>query len=622
MRVLLTRPRDDTAALAGKLKAAGHDVLSEPMLEIHVLSSAGVDLAGAQAVLFTSANGVRAFAEVETRRDLPAFTVGDATAAAARTAGFTRVESAAGRVDDLARLVRERLSPANGALVHAAGRDVAGDLAGALGHDGFELRRAVLYVAEPARALSPEIARALKAGTVDAVIFYSARTAETFGRLINDAGLAFSLSHAIALGLSPAALEPIKPLPWARIEAASQPNEDELIRLLTRYEAEAIPPSAAPDDKKRRGLKGLFSALRSAKARPAPPPRPRFLVPMVWLAVLLSLGTFFLQTTQPPTPAPGLNAAADLRLTTLERRLDALARQQSQAAPDQETAGRLKALSDRVANLEARPAASTNQGDLAALTRRIDDLQAQFAAAQMAHQALSDRLTNIEKKVAAQPAGDQVAALTATNQQLSQQLAELQKQVATLSAARQDNAAREGILLAAGQVELAAASGAPVAPALATLQPLAGGDPRLAAAIAELQPIADRSVPSFEALAERFPTVATAAARAAQREPAASTTDNDLNSWWHGIVQRLSSAVTIRRVGDVTGDSLDARLARADQRLAARDLQGAVEALAGLTGAPATAVAGWLNDARARLTLDKAMSDLSAAAIATTRPPS
>lgn len=608
MRILLTRPRDDTAALADKLKAAGHDVLSEPMLEIRFLSNAGVDLSGAQAVLFTSANGVRAFAAVETRRDLPAFAVGDTTAAAARGAGFTRVESAAGRVDDLARLVRERLSPADGALVHAAGRDVAGDLAGALGQSGFELRRAVLYIAEPARALSSETVRALKSGTIDATVFYSARTAETFSRLVNDAGLTFSLSHAIALGLSPAAVEPIKSLPWARVGAAARPNEDELIRLLTRYEAEAVPSAAAPDDERPRGMKGLFARLTSARARPAPQPRPRFLVPLVWLAVLLSLGTFFLQTTQPPAPAPGLNGAANLRLTTLERRLDAVAREQGRAAPDQETATRLKALTDRVTALEARPAASADQGDVAALGRRVDDLQAQIA--------------DVQKKVDTQPAGDQLAALTTANQQLTQQVADLQKQVADLATTHRANAAHDSVLVAVGQIELAAAGGTPIGPALATLQPLAGDNPRLAAAVAELQQMADRPVPSFEALAARFPAMATAAARAAQDEKIVTASDSGTNLWWRGIVQRLSSAVTIRRVGDAAGDSPDARIARAEQRLAAHDLSGTVDALAGLTGAPARAVASWLDDARARLALDKAMGDLSAAAVAATQPPS
>lgn len=630
MRILLTRPRDDTAALADKLTAAGHDVLSEPMLEIRFVPGAGVDLEGAQAVLFTSANGVRAFAAAEARRDLPAFAVGEATAAAARRAGFARVESAAGRVDDLARLARDRLTPGAGALVHAAGRDVAGDLAGELGQAGFEVRRAVLYTAEAAQNLSPQTARALKGGEIDAVLFYSARSAQTFRRLIEEAGLTFSLGRVAALGLSHAAVEPVKSLPWARIETAARPDEGEILRLLATVAPataeRAEPPRSEPARDLSQRLAGLFSPKASPKASPKEPPaaspRPRFLVPMVWLAVLLSLGTFYLQATQPTQPLP--DPAANLRVATLERRLDALARSESRGIGDPQIATRLKELSDRVDALAARPAPVGGAADQGALAQRIDDLEKRLTAAQADRQALADQLGDIQKKLAGGLNNDQLAALSAENQRLSEQMADLQTQVGTLAVAHQQNAAREGVLLAAGQVALAAASGSPVAPGLATLRALSGDDPRLTAALAELQPVAERPVPSFESLAERFSSVETAALQAAQVEaaPPTATGGGQLEAWWHDMARRLSAAVTIRKVGEVAGDDPAARIARAEQRLASHDLAGAVEALAGLTGAPARAVASWLDEARARLALDKGLADLSSAAIAASGPPS
>src|SRR5262245_4293126 len=87
MRILLTRPREDTLALAEKLKARGHEILVEPMLEIRFAVDAAVDLASVRSLLFTSANGVRAFAAASKRRDLAALCVGDTTAAAARSLG-------------------------------------------------------------------------------------------------------------------------------------------------------------------------------------------------------------------------------------------------------------------------------------------------------------------------------------------------------------------------------------------------------------------------------------------------------------------------------------------------------------------------------------------------------
>jgi uroporphyrinogen-III synthase len=188
MRLLLTRPAEDSAALAVALEQRGHVVQIEPMLAIRPLPDAALDLAGAQALLLTSANGARALAGRPIQRDLPVFAVGDATALAAREAGFRQVGSAGGDVDGLARLVTARLDPAGGRLVHVAGGMVAGDLAGALGAAGFTVDRAVLYAAEPAETLSAACHQALTAGTLDGVLFFSPRSSRAFARLARMAG--------------------------------------------------------------------------------------------------------------------------------------------------------------------------------------------------------------------------------------------------------------------------------------------------------------------------------------------------------------------------------------------------------------------------------------------------
>ena len=169
MRILVTRPRDDAEGFAEKLRARGHAVLIEPLLDIRHLPGVTVDLDGVQALLFTSANGVRAFAAASPRRDLGVLAVGDATAAAARAVGFNAVQSAGGNVEDLARLAIAVLRPANGALFHAAGSAIAGDLSGRLEAAGFSVRRAVLYRAETATALTAETRAALASGAVDVV---------------------------------------------------------------------------------------------------------------------------------------------------------------------------------------------------------------------------------------------------------------------------------------------------------------------------------------------------------------------------------------------------------------------------------------------------------------------
>jgi len=232
MRLIVTRPRPDSEALTERLVAMGHQVLIEPMLSIRALPDAPLDLDGAAAVLLTSANGARALAERTSRRDLSVLAVSDATATAARDLGFTDVAAAGGDVVALAALVRQRLRPGDGVLVHVAGSAVAGDLAGDLGADGYQLRRAVLYEAETSRRLSASCRADLRAGDIDGILFFSPRSAATFVKLLQRDDLV-DICRAVELyGLSRAVADAAVNVPWKGQHIAAMPRQDDLLALL------------------------------------------------------------------------------------------------------------------------------------------------------------------------------------------------------------------------------------------------------------------------------------------------------------------------------------------------------------------------------------------------------
>src|SRR5689334_1055673 len=110
-RALVTRPREETEALTAALASRGVAAFVEPLVEVRFPPSDPLDLAGVQAVLCTSANGVRALARATTERGVRLLAVGDATASRARAEGFAAVESAGGDAGDLARLAAARLRP-------------------------------------------------------------------------------------------------------------------------------------------------------------------------------------------------------------------------------------------------------------------------------------------------------------------------------------------------------------------------------------------------------------------------------------------------------------------------------------------------------------------------------
>lgn len=233
MLVLLTRPRHESEALAGRLNASGVGSMIEPLLDIRVLPGPPPDTAGAAALLMTSANGVRAFAARSPDRDIPVFAVGDSTAAAARRAGFADVHSAAGDVAGLAELTMARLAPQSGELVHPAASQVAGDLAGRLAAAGYRYRREVIYQSAPAAALSPAAAAAFRAGRIDGVLLYSPRTGRTLRTLLDRAGLSGRLAEVRVYCLSNAVAETVSALGWAEILTAPRPEHEALLALLT-----------------------------------------------------------------------------------------------------------------------------------------------------------------------------------------------------------------------------------------------------------------------------------------------------------------------------------------------------------------------------------------------------
>src|SRR5579864_3737488 len=146
MRVLITRPEREATALATALGERGHSAVIAPLFQLVILRPPPVfdaALAACQAVLLTSANGARALAEASEQRSKPVFAVGDTTAATAEGLGFNSVTSASGDAAALADLVRQRLDPGQGPLLHVSGADVTGSPA----PDGFEVNRVVLYEA-------------------------------------------------------------------------------------------------------------------------------------------------------------------------------------------------------------------------------------------------------------------------------------------------------------------------------------------------------------------------------------------------------------------------------------------------------------------------------------------
>jgi uroporphyrinogen-III synthase len=248
--VLITRPRAQAQALAARLRARGIECRVEPMLEIVPRPSFSFRRLRPQAILLTSANALLALAGPKTGRSvkqawgkkierlnrgllsIPVYAVGAATAKAAKALGFANVAPAAGNVDTLCALVRRKLDPARGSILHLAGSATAGDVPGVLRAAGFRVLKRVIYDAKARRKLSAGAIKGLHAGRFQAVLFFSPRTARTFVTLLKRAKLVPCARSMNALCLSRQVADAVDGLPWRKIGVAGQPNEGSLLRLL------------------------------------------------------------------------------------------------------------------------------------------------------------------------------------------------------------------------------------------------------------------------------------------------------------------------------------------------------------------------------------------------------
>jgi uroporphyrinogen-III synthase len=230
MRVLVTRPRGQAEATAAALRARGHLPVIDPVLEIEPVQLPPIDLAEVAAIVITSANAVPAVTPA--MRPLPLFCVGEATAAAARSAGLTP----AGIGDDdgfaLARLVAARLSPEDGPVLHLCGQDLAPSTGDGLRAAGFAYRPEVAYRAVAAHALQEGTCDMMRRGGFDAVLFFSPRTARTWCALVGKAGLQAATQRSLAACLSPAVAEAASSLRWRRVAVAKGRDQTALLDCL------------------------------------------------------------------------------------------------------------------------------------------------------------------------------------------------------------------------------------------------------------------------------------------------------------------------------------------------------------------------------------------------------
>lgn len=228
-RVIVTRPAEAAAELQAELAAHGIEALAAPMLAVAPVDRVEALPDGIQAVLLTSGNGAQAAGRLGLDRGLPVLAVGDGTARAAAEAGFATVAAAAGDAASLTGLVAARCRPDDGPLLWVSGEAISTDLVETLSARGFLVIRRIAYRTAMADTLPREVEEGLRSGSVEAVLFFSPRSAEAFARLAGGREMAAACATVSAYCLSEQIARAASKLAWRAIHVAETPTKAALI---------------------------------------------------------------------------------------------------------------------------------------------------------------------------------------------------------------------------------------------------------------------------------------------------------------------------------------------------------------------------------------------------------
>ncbi|OSP54667.1 hypothetical protein BV911_11415 [Pseudoruegeria sp. SK021] len=223
--MLITRPQAQSERFAQtcqRVFGPQMQIVISPVLKI-VPRRTKIDLTGLTGLIFTSENGVRAFAALSHDRSLPAYCVGPRTADVARQIGF-RATQGTGGAEALANQIAA--APTHGPLLHVHGVTVAGDIKGVLTQRGIPVRTQVIYdqleyplskaahdlLSEPAPVLLP---------------VFSPRTATLLLPALVPARALLQIA-----AISPAVAVSLQKLHTARIDVAAQPDGASMLTSL------------------------------------------------------------------------------------------------------------------------------------------------------------------------------------------------------------------------------------------------------------------------------------------------------------------------------------------------------------------------------------------------------
>ena len=222
--ILITRPDPSGATFADQVRArigCGVEIVVSPIMRIDHCGSLP-DMTAYKTLIFTSRNGVEAYLAQGGPCTIPAYAVGDATAAAARQAGIS-VTSCDGDATDL--LARLRADNPPVPCLHLRGAHVASNIAEALTLAGTETHETVIYTQTDGQ-MTDRALSLLQSGQPVIVPLFSPRSAGLFFQQATSKG------PVLVAAISDNVKQAVPDGRAAMIETTEKPTADAMLEVI------------------------------------------------------------------------------------------------------------------------------------------------------------------------------------------------------------------------------------------------------------------------------------------------------------------------------------------------------------------------------------------------------
>lgn len=209
----------------------GIDTIIAPLFELEYLHPE-IPSRQYQAVIFTSRHSARNFVENYPIPAIPAFCVGNETAAVLKDAGFSQIHSANGDMIDLYALICATVTDKTAPLLrlHA---DLDDDpLYDRLVQDHYDVTRLAFYVTHPVTDMPEQAILAIENNEIDGICFYSPNAARHFTQLIMEAELSEACRPLTAWCISENTRVALDLVPFGHISVSDHPSHQAMVRAM------------------------------------------------------------------------------------------------------------------------------------------------------------------------------------------------------------------------------------------------------------------------------------------------------------------------------------------------------------------------------------------------------